>query len=394
VAAVAFAIPNIAFVVWSPGAWIHGILLPLTAHTVPAGQGLVALSLYLHMGGGSLVAYTSLSVLVMAGLLAIYAATYPRLRPVTFLLPALVLFFATRSYGSYLVGLIPPALVAAATTGTREPVSQAQTSPRARRGAWRRSTLRRWPVVAGATGAIGVAALVALLSGSPLSVSISGVKTTGQLATVDQVNVRVHNRSSSPQRPHFTVNSGDAVTAFWLANGGPAVLKPGQSADYTLLSPNFYAQPPLTGGFQVVAFTTSPAAISHSGSYLPTTDHIALVPDAIGHLITIGHAVTVKAEVLDRLNRPVHRAGIPVYLGQIVYGQRGLQYGEAVINGGPPGRTPVSALTNAQGVATFTVVGTQPTANPVYFEANLVNGSAYYPYGYSQILPIRFGTGR
>jgi len=28
--------------------------------------------------------------------------------------------------------------------------------------------------------------------------------------------------------------------------------------------------------------------------------------------------------------------------------------------------------------------------NSVYFEANLVNDQHYYPYGYSDILPIRF----
>ena len=54
--------------------------------------------------------------MVLAALLACYLATYPVLKPAAFLLPSIVLFFATRSFGSYLVMLIPAAMAAAATT--------------------------------------------------------------------------------------------------------------------------------------------------------------------------------------------------------------------------------------------------------------------------------------
>ncbi len=81
---------------------------------------------------------------------------------------------------------------------------------------------------------------------------------------------------------------------------------------------------------------------------------------------------------------------MPVYLGQIIYDQRGLILSEASVNGSAPGRTPVRAFTNASGVATFSIVGTQVTADPVSFEANLVNPVEHYPYGYSEILPIQF----
>jgi hypothetical protein len=38
-------------------------------------------------------------------------------------------------------------------------------------------------------------------------------------------------------------------------------------------------------------------------------------------------------------------------------------------------------------VATFVITGTQASINPVYFEANLINRRASYPYGYSDIVP-------
>ena len=370
-----FLLPNLPFVIWGPKAWLRGILTPVLASTVPAGQGLIALGLYLHLGGGDLELYTLLSLVSLLGLVVIYAATWPRLRPATFLLPAVALMFATRSYGSYIVGLVPAALLAAVTS----------------RLDGRTSLWRRWRPVTGAVCAaiVGISTL-AVVWPSPLSVHIVDVQTTGQLATVDQVSVRVHNRTGRNVQPHFTLNNGDAVTTFWIANG-PEHLAPHATAVYTLLSPNFPAEPPITGGFQVVAFTTAPAAISHSGAYQPTTDHVSLQPDAVDHAVPVGEAITIRAEVVDRLDRPVHKAGIPVYLGQIVYAQAGLQYGTAIINGGQPGQTPASALTNSQGVATFVVQGTQPSGDPVSFEANLVNQQRFYPYGYSQIVPVRFG---
>jgi len=102
--------------------------------------------------------------------------------------------------------------------------------------------------------------------------------------------------------------------------------------------------------------------------------------------------VVLRLELLDHLNRPVTESDVPVYLGQVIYGQQGLVFGQAIINQGQVGQTPVVAYTNSLGVATFTIRGTQQSTDPVYFEANLVNEQLYYPYGYSEIVPIRFGS--
>ncbi len=373
---VAFLLPNVPFIAWHPTAWLNGIAVPLLTPTVAAGQGLVALSLYLHLGGGSLEMFTLLSVVALLAIVVAYAATYPRLRPAAFLLPAVVLLLTTRSYGSYALGLAPAALVAAVTGTVRRPVRVSRPQRR---------------VALAAVAVVAPFAALALAWPSPLSISILAVRTTGQLATVEQVTVRVHNRTDRSIRPHFTLNDGDAVTSFWLANG-PTSLGPGQTATYTLLSPNFFAQPPISGGFQVVAFTTLPAAISHSGSYLPTTFHLALSPDAVNRIVPIGEEVTVRAQLLNSFDQPVHEIGVPVYMGQIIYSQSGLEYGEAIVNGSQQGQTPVTALTNADGVATFTIQGTIAGPDPVYFEANLVNDTRFYPYGYSEIVPIRFGS--
>jgi uncharacterized membrane protein len=385
IVAAAFVIPNIPFILLSPHAWLTGVLTPIATHTVPAGQGLVGLTLYLGLGGGSLAAYTVALVVVMVALWLAYVATYPALKAWAVVCPALVLFFSARSFGSYLVTLLPAALVAATSI---ELPNRAARRVRTDHRAWRHW---RW-VVGGGVVASAVAVAAIFLSSAPLSVRITSVRTTGQLATVVQLGVDVVNHSSHPETPSFTVESGGQLTAFWLARGGPARVLPGARAHYTLLAPNFFAQPPITGGFQVVAFTSSPATVSRSSSYLPTTLHLSLDPDAVNGIIPIGQPVILHAEILDHLDRPEDLSGVPVYLGQVIYNQQGLIFGQAIINQGQIGQTPVVAYTNGQGVATFDVRGTQATADPVYFEANLVNQSQFYPYGYSEIVPIRFGS--
>ena len=67
IAAVAFLVPNLPYLLNSPRGWLSGILTPVTAQTVPAGQGLVSLSLSLPVGGGSLRDYNSAAIVVFAG---------------------------------------------------------------------------------------------------------------------------------------------------------------------------------------------------------------------------------------------------------------------------------------------------------------------------------------
>ncbi len=389
----AFLVPNLPFVVLSPHAWLRDVMTPIASHTVPAGQGLVELSLFLGIGGGSLDAYRDALIAVFVVLLVIYLATYPRLKTWAVLIPSAALFFSARSFGSYLVMLLPAALVAAFTV---DPFSQvvgaALADGREKLGTFARKVRRWWLVAAGCAVCAGAVAFV-LASRPPLAVRIVSVRTTGQLATVVQVGVEVTNTSGHVASPAFTVESGGQLTAFWLHTGGPTRLRPGQAARYTLYAPNFFAQPPITGGFQVVAFTNDPGTVSRSPSYVPTTWHVSLVPDSVSRIIPLGEPITVRASILDQLDRPVHVAGEPVYLGQVVYDQQGLVFGQAIINQAQVGQTPVVAYTNGRGVATFTIRGTQSSADPVYFEANLVNSHQFYPYGYSDILPVRFGRG-
>jgi uncharacterized membrane protein len=378
----AFVLPNLPFIAASPAKWLGGVFTPMFGHAVPAGQGAVGLSLFLGLGGGSLSAYSVTAALLFVALWLAYTLTYPLLRPWAFFAPSLVLFFSARSFGSYLVTLVPAALVAVVT------LDHSADHLLGRR--W-----RHWKLALSGAGAACVTAfVVALSSPAPLTVSVTGIRTTGALATIEQVTVSVHNRSGRPVTPAFTVNEGGSVTTFWPAAGGPRTIGPHRQAVYSLSAPNFYAMPALVGGFEVDAYSGSPASVSRSAAYLAATWHLALVPTAVDTPVPVGSPVTVRAELLDAADRPVHTGGVLVDLGQVIYGQQGLEYAQARINSGNIGQSPVMARTNALGVATFVVRGTQAGGDPVSFEANLVNASPSYPYGYSEVLAIRFSSSR
>lgn len=377
IALAAFAVPNLPYLIGAPAAWLRGVLTPVAAHTVPAGQGLVSLSLSLGIGGGSLAAYTMAAIVIFAAMLACYVSTYPVLKPAAIVLPSIALFFADRSFGSYLVMLIPAAIAAAATTSRPRGMAP-----------W-----RYWRWVAGAGAAASLATvLIAVLSPSPLTMSIRSVRTTGQLATVGEITVAVTNNTGGSVRPAFTIEDGTLMTAFWQRARGPAVLGPHQKASYTIQAPSYPAMPPIQNGFQVLAFLGGPASVSRTSPYLASTWRVILRPDAVDRTIPIGQQITVHAEIVGRLDQPVRVAHVPVYLGQVIYAQQGLQYGQAFINKGLEGQTPIEALTDANGVATFTIRSPVGGSNPVYFEANLVSPTLFYPYGYSPILTVRFGS--
>lgn len=373
----AFLTPNVPYLAGAPVAWLHGVLTPVSSPSVPAGQGLISLSLSMAVGGGSLLAYNVAAVVIFIVILGCYIAVYPTAKTAAFVLPSIALFFADRSFGSYLIMLIPAALVAAVTTSRPRGIAP-----------W-----RHWKWAAAFGGAASAATVaVALTSSSPLSMSMVSVRSTGQLATVEQVTLAVTNNTGRSLRPAFTIGESTTVTSFWQRTAGPAVLGPHASARYTLVAPNYPAMPSIQNGFQILAFTQGPASVSRTASYLASNWRVVLRPDSIPQPVPIGEEITVHAQILNRLDQPVHVGDVPVYLGQVIYAQQGLELGQAYINNGAIGQTPVQALTNKNGVATFTIHSQTAGPDPVYFEANLVNPSQFYPYGYSPILTVRFSS--
>ena len=377
-----FLAVNAYFIAVDPGAWFRGVVTPFFDHLVPAGEGLVALSDFMGVGGGSLLAYSFLVGAVTLAAGVVFVVAYPRSKALLVFFPTVILFFASRSYSNYLVMLLLPALVAACSLDA---------------SSWsalfldRRTLSRRAKWALFTSGGLVALGLVAALGvPQPAQVQIRSVTTSGQLATVVDAQVTVTNRTSHSFTPVFSAETGGALTVPWDVISGPARLSAHESANYDLQAPNFFAQPSLTGGFQMVVLTTTPDAMSVSAPFTPTVWHLNVDPEAVNLPVGVGTTITLHAEVLGPTDTPIRVAGIPVYLGQVSYTQQGLVYSEAIINGAAEGATPVEGETDAHGVATFVVRDPVASVNPVYFEANLVNGASQYPYGYSNIVPIRF----
>jgi hypothetical protein len=378
----AFLVPNLPYIIAAPSAWARGTFTPIFKSLVPAGQGLIGFSLFLHTGGGSLFAFTALFVLVFVLLLVVYVGTFPLLRALTFVLPAAAYFFAVRSYAAYLVALIPPGMVAAITVG--------QTPPGGVSGLIRS---RAWKLgIAAATAACVIAALFALGSRSPLSLTITEVDISGAGNTGQAITVEVRNRSGSAVSPAFTLETASGVSSFWHIADGPKRLAPGKSASYTLTSPDAASQFSADNGLTVLAFLSKPASVSVSNRYQPRLWHVGFDPESVDRLVPVGQPIVIHAQLLNDWDRPIDERGVPVTVVQSVFNGDRI----ASINGRPLGDQAI-VDTNKYGVVTLTIVGRRTSFYELTLNATVQPDRAL-EFGYdttsSEPIQLRFTTGR
>ncbi len=408
-----FFLVNLPFIVIDPEAWIRGTLTPLVKDMVPSGQGTVALSLFLHIGGGSLFAFTVATVMVLILVLVAYVGTYPLVRPATFILPALVYFFASRSQTNYLIALIPVAIVGAVTIGppprvvtnTADAGDLLETSLTAH--GWRAWFARqigptgpirslRWAQVIGLVAVITAGSVIYSMSATPpLKMTIEHINLDGFQGLVQRLVVRVTNTSGKRVTPHFTVQDPHGFTTFWLPEHGPKYLNPGESENYVLAAGNTGAEPAIGGGFSVIAFLNDPGSVSVSNRYLPELQHLVFNPQAFNDPIPVGKTEVVQVQLVGHTNQTVDTPGVAVYLNQVMDSGTTHDRTSAIINGHLPGSSNVVAYTNAQGIATFNITGTRGGILPTQFIANLKDNHASYIYGQTGRLLMRFvGSGK
>ena len=97
--------------------------------------------------------------------------------------------------------------------------------------------------------------------------------------------------------------------------------------------------------------------------------------------------VKFDVAIVDRLNNPVLRSGIEVSMSQVLYSSEGLFPGLASTNGMPEGQSPVTALTDVNGVAHFEVRAVQQQPHEIFFQAWLQEP---FPHGYSSAVAVHF----
>ena len=378
IALLSFLIPNLPFIYASPLLWLKSITLPLLQPLVPFGQGVVAFTDYLGWGGGNLKDFTYAAAVVTVIMMMVLVLFYHRSKRLLAALPLVVLFFPTRSLGSYFIFLVPAIIMGFVTV---LPV------PENRHLVTRQ--IQQW--------GIGLILLLTIITGgllargfttpAPLHFQLISTNTTGDLQSIDEITVRVTNVSSENVVPYFTVGLGPYMSNDWLRTQGPKTLTAHRSAIYSLWAPNVESMPGLNQAILLYGLTDNPPALSSKMLVASHTLHLKISPDSISKLVKLGQKVHIKVELQNQLNQPVHQAGVVVSLGQVIYSQVGLLPAETSINGSQEGRSPVTAKTNQNGIAYFTIQGDQLQYQETFYQAWLTTP---YPYGYSNMLSIRF----
>jgi uncharacterized membrane protein len=376
VAAVFLAV-NAPFLAWAPGAFIHGMLVPFVEPTVPAGQGIITLALF-EGAGGSLALFKLAACLAIPVALLAFATGYSRCKYALVPLAALVFFWATRSYESYMIDLLPAAVVAGATV--RQPAAGAGL------GRARRPALAALGVAA---GLLAAAVAIALMSPQPLRLKVVAMRSTGQEQSVRQMTVSATNTSDRVARPVFSVLAGQYLTRSWRIVGGPPTLAPHQTADITLEAPNAQSMPALEGGWVVTAFQRRPASVSVSRPIPPSDERLTFSPSTVDTPVPVGRTIRLDVQLRDRLGSPRRRAGVTVELGQVVYTEQGALAGETEINGADIGQSPVATTTDGRGVAHFTIRGDTGQTAPVFFQAYVAPPGGV-PHSYSDQWSVQF----
>lgn len=362
---VPFAVPHFQI-------WIRDVLVPFLSPTEPGGQGLVGLTMFAHLGG-RLIFYTALGLVAYLVMLSAYIGWYSALKRAWPFLVPLSLYWPTRSFASYLIMMLP-ALVVAALSVRHSAYAGVLMARRA------------WAVLVGASGVLAGLALAVKPS---FDITVVGSQSTGQLQTLDFLTVRVVNRSGAPVAPHYAITPSGQLSSFWNVVGGPRVIRPHAAALIKLEAPDTQSMPSINQGYILDAFTASPAQMVTSQTFRPAVRNTILTPEDIDKRVPIGVPLHMSVQLTDRLGNAVRERDVRIVLNQVVYAQSGLSYGEASINGMPEGQTPVAAITNAKGIASFEVRGLQAQGDPVFFQAWIINGGSP-PSSYSNMVSIQF----
>lgn len=263
-AGVVWSLVNTYFVVSEPGTWIRGIALPLTQGAVIHGQGVVGISLYFTDGSDRLDWYSHASMLLAAGLFALFVVFVRRLGPAATVLPWCAFFLATRSQDGYYLMMTPLWLAAAVTAPVSEFATAWQPRPR---------VLCRRPARVAAAALLLTPALAsaawAATGTPPLRLRVASARWATATA-VSRLDVEVTNTDGVALAPHFTLTTGQGMDQYWAVVRGPATLPAHATARYELRPPTGRFVLPRPGvRIRLRAFTAVPQTLSSADVRLP-----------------------------------------------------------------------------------------------------------------------------
>ncbi|MEU6574137.1 hypothetical protein [Streptomyces sp. NPDC046805] len=270
IAAAVWLLISAYFIVREPGPWLDGVALPLTQGAVLHGQGLVGVSLYFTDGSDRLDWYARASMLLAAGLLALFVLFVRRLGPAATVLPWCAFYLATRSQDGYYLMMTPLWLAAAITAPLSEFQRAWQPRPRPLTGHRRRPALVA--TIALLLAPALTSAALAVTGSPPLRMRVTSVRRTAATAkAVSAMTLQVTNATDDALTPHFTLTTGQGMNKYWSLVRGPATIPAHGTAQLELRPPDGRFNLPASGvRIRLRAFTASPQTLSSQDVRLRT----------------------------------------------------------------------------------------------------------------------------
>jgi uncharacterized membrane protein len=261
----AFFLPNLPFIISTPGSWWADVVAPFLPNTpaqVPGGIGLSSALLDLGIALPSTF-FLVLMIGASSALLYLYARHYRGLNSVVFAFPILVFFFYYRSFPNYMAFWLFPLVFELCRLGS--PNLRLAFPTRLPSIAWRppAGTLLRivrqkltpslMVVMALTVAFVGVSgAYISQASNPRSSIQINGVMDPDSIGAATIINVTVTNLLATPISPIFFVKYSP-LPYFWTTNSS-LQLNSGSASSYTISAPDAVSAVPRGDQFHILIY--------------------------------------------------------------------------------------------------------------------------------------------
>lgn len=256
--ALPFVALNLPFFIWSPSAWLRGVLLPIAQPLVPDGQGLVSTVTHGLFHSVHPLYLLLAALLAFVSLLAAFIGWYPVFKRAWMFAVPIVLYLPSRSLSSYLVDFIPAAFVMVLTTkGT--PAIAVETE---------HIKLKRAFVFVPA--GLVIVCCVLGLSDPALTIQVDHYGSSHYNLYIDQMTLTFTNNTNATVTPHVMIVVGaNHPTGFWsLAGGNTLRIPPRSTRTVVMQPPRYMGSPKFRESWLVEAFATSPSSMSTTSAYV------------------------------------------------------------------------------------------------------------------------------
>jgi hypothetical protein len=261
----AFFLPNLPFMIASPGSWWADIVAPYLPNATPQVPGGIGLSSFLLDLGIALP--SSFFLVLMLGsasvMLYVYARNYRGLNSIVFAFPILLFFFYYRSFPNYMAyWLFPLVFELGRLGGPRLRLHLTMKLPSI---AWRpqSGTLLRifrqklTPsivlIMVVTLAFVGVSgAYISQVSNAKASIQINGVLDPDNLGAATRINVTLTNLLATPVSPTFFVKYGP-LPFYWTTDSS-ATLTGGAENTYVISAPDALSAVPRGDQFRIMIY--------------------------------------------------------------------------------------------------------------------------------------------